>query len=1059
MTTSRLTTAFTNLDTTPFTGKMIAVLTQNVTTLADGTIYVGQSWPFTVKAGQAYATDGVTLASLPVTQVTFATPGNVPIAIYQEDSNGALTWYANVIIPPESGGPVALASLPTVAVDLSVVYPSVTGMTIRGPWSSVLTYNIHDLVFYQGSVWHAKIAVIANQTPAVGSGYWDLYQQGGMYNVAWTATQPYILNDVVVSGGTSWVCKQAHTNQAPAAGSAYWVANPNNITGLAAAAAALEADEFAVNEAGTQKKTTLAQVFALLVARINTWTGFNRFSGGFQITGPGSVPAAGSGLEVYGGASVILQAYNRVVPAWLAIRVAGSVVTLEPNGTPTFTAAPTLNTSTVPIVLPPTAAGALPSAATLGAGATTYATGLATGPQTVVSDGTVWRTPSGEVPGAGASPYAPLYQLDMNGDSTQVLSLAGPLLGMTTTNRSLGRKVTLVIKSFVDAIFTRATPANDPYTGAGFIAGMPRFVTPQNNKVNGSSEDLTNAAWTKINVAINPIYTVSINCGSRVLTLQKVNDSTTNGLHYVAQAAIMATTGNDSQSFYARADSLGFAYATFGDGLYAYFNLVTGATATVNAGLTAEMHSVGNGVYRCCAHEVGAGPGTMLVGVCAADNTSSYAGTGEKGAYIGGLMGENNATTTGYQPVGPSTGNLGLMVEQAVTNLLTANQSSVETDLTGFSANTGTIARVTTDHWTGTACLQCNTVSAGDGAYIVTGGLTIGQTYTFAIHAKSISGDKTLLTYDPTVGAVQTMSTTEWRWLKMLTFTATATVHAWSFYNANGAGVFLVDGLQLEVGSIATSWTLGGTTRAAETETIPTSAIKMSLTAGTLFFKVYVDGDAAAVSRVGAYVLFEHANTGTTNDQLNAYFHPSGFFLQSKNTAGTLSQGSWVTSLAAGYHLFLVKYSAAELSLWEGGVKRITIASPNLPGILQSNLSLFSFANGAGPWNRPAGFFGYLASAVSDADAAAYTNPHDPSVPARLNAAADYFIDYSAVSAANGGNQAPARAITTNPAHHVYAANGVRPTVLPSGKQMRLTVEAGGPLPSDIQIHISGEAA
>jgi hypothetical protein len=177
----------------------------------------------------------------------------------------------------------------------------------------------------------------------------------------------------------------------------------------------------------------------------------------------------------------------------------------------------------------------------------------------------------------------------------------------------------------------------------------------------------------------------------------------------------------------------------------------------------------------------------------------------------------------------------GILIEEGTTNLLTANQSSAETDTTGFVVFNSTIFRDTTKKWSGNASLKVITnTGTVDGGVEVDFAVTAGLIYT-------VSGWYTADTNLAMRGTVQDPNLT-WNdfvlpaaiagtWQRFSkTFTAIATGTAKLFIEQSGTGsaTFYVDGLQVEQKSYATSatsWILGSTTRSSEILTIPTAGV------------------------------------------------------------------------------------------------------------------------------------------------------------------------------------------------------------------------------------------
>ncbi|MEL7568790.1 MAG: LamG-like jellyroll fold domain-containing protein [Dehalobacterium sp.] len=183
--------------------------------------------------------------------------------------------------------------------------------------------------------------------------------------------------------------------------------------------------------------------------------------------------------------------------------------------------------------------------------------------------------------------------------------------------------------------------------------------------------------------------------------------------------------------------------------------------------------------------------------------------------------------------------NQGIMIEEGTTNLFMVNQSSVETDLAGFNSWQSTLASVITEHWHGIACVEMTlNVSSGTTSanYILSSPVVVGDIYTGSAYVKGVPGKKVRITIRRSGGAnPYSDATSSW-----VTLTG-----AWQRINITGeidyadrtnlavilwgqgaiGDKFYFDGLQLEQKPYNTSWTLGGTTRAAETLTIPTSGV------------------------------------------------------------------------------------------------------------------------------------------------------------------------------------------------------------------------------------------
>ena len=158
-----------------------------------------------------------------------------------------------------------------------------------------------------------------------------------------------------------------------------------------------------------------------------------------------------------------------------------------------------------------------------------------------------------------------------------------------------------------------------------------------------------------------------------------------------------------------------------------------------------------------------------------------------------------------------------VQVEEGTTNLLTANQSSVETNLIGFNVYNAndTITRDTTEKWQGLASIKCVTISTSTG-YWLTFSAVNGLTYTFSAYVKPTTIGNIYTTMDGACASTYLynydLPTDKWTRI-MCTVTATSTGTIYIFIRSTTALTWYTDGLQIEQKDHATSWVLGGTTR------------------------------------------------------------------------------------------------------------------------------------------------------------------------------------------------------------------------------------------------------
>ena len=174
----------------------------------------------------------------------------------------------------------------------------------------------------------------------------------------------------------------------------------------------------------------------------------------------------------------------------------------------------------------------------------------------------------------------------------------------------------------------------------------------------------------------------------------------------------------------------------------------------------------------------------------------------------------------------------GIRVSEETVNLLTANQSSVETNTTGFSANNvgTTLTRVTTEKWSGNASLNvvCDATADFQGVGITSArpAVKASTAYTASVYLK---GTGNVYVYSALYNAGGTMIagtniegsvvalTGEWqRIVRSRTGhadAATMTVIIYTRDPTGRAADFYLDGLQIEEKTFATPWQLGGSPR------------------------------------------------------------------------------------------------------------------------------------------------------------------------------------------------------------------------------------------------------
>jgi hypothetical protein len=214
-------------------------------------------------------------------------------------------------------------------------------------------------------------------------------------------------------------------------------------------------------------------------------------------------------------------------------------------------------------------------------------------------------------------------------------------------------------------------------------------------------------------------------------------------------------------------------------------------------------------------------------------------------------------STQGLAPVGtpvatlrPGEGKFGgaVAVEEGTTNLLTANQSSVETNTTGFTAvNAATLTRDTAQYYSGVSSLKAifDNVSWFEGIQVDSVTASAGVTYSAQVRLKASGNLPSIRIYlsalnaaDADIGQayLDVALTTSWQLFKIENFVTPATtakLRIWVVSIVQEAGTIYYDYGQIEQKSFATSWTLGGTTRAAGSLKYPKSILNAA--EGTIY--------------------------------------------------------------------------------------------------------------------------------------------------------------------------------------------------------------------------------
>lgn len=107
------------------------------------------------------------------------------------------------------------------------------GVNQRGNYSAGTAYEIRDIVQYEGSTWIAKVETTGNAPPTLPTTentQWLLFARSGTAGVvdrgAYSGSETYEANDIVLDNGSTWIALQPTTGNAPPVlpteSNAYW---------------------------------------------------------------------------------------------------------------------------------------------------------------------------------------------------------------------------------------------------------------------------------------------------------------------------------------------------------------------------------------------------------------------------------------------------------------------------------------------------------------------------------------------------------------------------------------------------------------------------------------------------------------------------------------------------------------------------------------------------------------------------------------------------------------------------------------------------------------------
>ena len=205
---------------------------------------------------------------------------------------------------------------------------------------------------------------------------------------------------------------------------------------------------------------------------------------------------------------------------------------------------------------------------------------------------------------------------------------------------------TTAITNYIPQLLT--APINQPRFDFNPTTGESLGLLIEQSSTNllTYSQDFSNAVWTKTNTTV----TTGANIASDgTQTFNLLQETTATGQHYAITGTILTSGTQYTTTIYAKAygqSTLGICYGYDSGG--ANFNLSTGAVGTVDAGVTATITAVGNGVYRCSMTRTPSSNSALIFQLNG--KATSYTGNGYSGIYIWGAQLEALAFPTSYIP-------------------------------------------------------------------------------------------------------------------------------------------------------------------------------------------------------------------------------------------------------------------------------------------------------------------------------------------------------------------------------------------------------------------------
>jgi hypothetical protein len=502
--------------------------------------------------------------------------------------------------------------------------------------------------------------------------------------------------------------------------------------------------------------------------------------------------------------------------------------------------------------------------------------------------------------------------------------------------------------------FTRATTATRT-NAAGLIELVPYNLLTY-------SEQFDNASWTTSNASVTANATTS---PSGLVNADKLVVNNLLSAHFISQPVSVASAGSYTTSVYAKkGEYIGFRinYISTANA-FVSVNLDTGVIASAGGTiyLGSTISNVGNGWYRITmTFNAPIGLNGLTFAIESPVGTILFTGDGTSGIYLWGAQLVEGTDALPYQltetrlnrpRVDFSLGGCpSLLLEPQRTNLLTYSSSFDDSSWVKANFYGGTSPVITANYAISPDGTQnadriqlTRTNDTLSYSYVYkTISVTIGQTYTWSVWLKSLSGTPSVALTSDGVNYTNIVTlTNEWERYEFTTTAAGTDLLATFllFQNLPSTSLtadFLAYGFQLEQGSYATSLiptTSASVTRNADQVYKTGISSLIGQTEGT----IYLEADIQKHNESEFYVAISN---GFSLGESIYLFQPSGGILQVLFRTGGVDQSISILNANwnIGYNKIAIAYNSTSGEVFMNGVSQGTVALSALPTCSQLTL-------------------------------------------------------------------------------------------------------------------------